>query len=429
MSSKNTTWIDLTDMTVWSGFYTGIQRVTYNYAQRFVDDGAKYFFYDSADRRYIEIPFEFLDLIKELKEHPPLTPRQKLKYKLQEPYKRLPKVLQDTLRPGVKFTEHQIRSIIHHLFDKGGPKSLFHEYPTADFRKGDVVLLMGAGWNEDQLIDNLCEVRQKIGIKIVQHINDVLPVYQPHLFADDLPRVFTPYIEKIIRNADMVTAISKATAKDIATFCTERQIKQPPVKVVRLGEDIKVSQPAKPVNVEIADTFLLCVGTVEIRKNYLLIYQAVKLAQLENKPLPQIVIVGRKGWLTGDLTHVLTKDPSIAGKIVWLNSVDDQQMDWLFHHAAFTLFPSLCEGWGLPVAESLQHGKFCLASGVSSMLEIGDGMIDYFSPFDARSCMDKMLQYLKDDAYKAKNQFIQQNYKVYTWDESYKDFKATLTDL
>ena len=155
----------------------------------------------------------------------------------------------------------------------------------------------------------------------------------------------------------------------------------------------------------------------------------MKLAQLENKTIPQIVIVGKKGWLTEDLAHVIEKDPSIDGKLLWLSNLTDAELKWLYINCAFTIFPSICEGWGLPIAESLQNGKFCLASSVSSMLEIGTGLIDYFSPYDARSCLDKILKYSADEYYKQANAKISKAYKPYSWDESYEVFSKVVLEV
>ncbi len=86
----------------------------------------------------------------------------------------------------------------------------------------------------------------------------------------------------------------------------------------------------------------------------------------------------------------------------------------------FTIFPSIAEGWGLPVAESLNYGKLCLTSGTSAMLEIGNGMVDYFLPYDARECMEKVQFYVAEDRYKESNVRIAKEYTVFTWDDSYR---------
>ncbi len=422
---KQSIWIDCSDLTSWSGHFTGIQRVVYEYARRFAQDGARFFVYDHANSRHVEISFSLLDHLKAQIANPPLTYRQKIKHLIGRPYYRLSDKQKEKLSPYVAVFNMVVRSILHKLVDRGKERSVFRKYPLAMFDEGDIVVVIGAGWNDAGSLERLCELRSSRGISLVQHINDVLPVYQPHLFADSLPKVFNPYIEKVVQNADIITVISEATKRDTSIFCKERAIPSPTIAVVRLGEDVHSARPEKPADFPLHDGFILSVGTFEIRKNYLLLYQAAKLAQLEGKDFPNIAIVGKKGWLAEDLAHVIKNDPFTKSRILWLTNVSDNGLDWLYKHCAFTVFPSLCEGWGLPIVESLQHGKMCLTSNVSSMLEIGDGMVDRFSPYDVRACMDKILEY-SSGKYKKVNATISGNYKTYTWDDSYRDFRAAI---
>ena len=84
---------------------------------------------------------------------------------------------------------------------------------------------------------------------------------------------------------------------------------------------------------------------------------------------------------------------------------------------------SLAEGWGLPIAESLQHGRFCLASNTSSMPEIAGDLIDYFSPYDARECCEIIYEYANGNKYVKRNELIKKEYRVFTWDESFESYK------
>jgi glycosyltransferase involved in cell wall biosynthesis len=418
------TWIDLTDMIVWRGHFTGIQRVVYSYASRFNAEGARFFVYDSIDGRHVEVDFSFLDRTTDTVEPVAPTRRRRIKQSLGRPYYSLSDERKAALRPFVDIANNTVRTAISR-FVNDEPVSGFRDYETADFTRNDKVVLLGAGWNEAGSLSRLCELRQEKGIKIIQHINDILPIYQPHLFADELPKSFTPYVDLAVRNADAITVISEATKRDLEIFCKEKKVKTPPIKVVRLGEDVQAQEAKKP-STPLPESFILSLGTFEIRKNYILLYQAAKLAQLEGKDFPAIVIVGRKGWLTEDLSHVIRHDPYTKDRIIWLDGVSDTELEWLYERCMFTVFPSLCEGWGLPIVEALQHGKTCLTSNVSAMLEIGDGLIDYFSPYDSRACMDKILQYAPKEVHGLANDNVKKGYKVFSWDESFKDFSAAV---
>ncbi len=416
-------WIDLTDLASWRGHFTGIQRVVYSYASRFAEDGASFFLYDHIDDRHVEIDFGFLERVQASESTELLSRRQKIKRTLTKPYHALSPSQKQALKPIVRASNHLIRSTIHATIDRRKIPSPYKEYPSANFACDDRVVLLGAGWNNPGSLRRLCEIRDEKHIFLVQHINDILPIYQPHLFADELPKLFAPYTKRALLNADVITVISEATKRDLLIFCQQQEIKPPTIVVIRLGEDVASQESSKPKQM-VPKNFILSVGTFEIRKNYMLLYQAAKLAELEGKDFPDIVIAGRKGWLSDDLAHVIQRDPYATQKIHWMSNLSDAEISWLHTHCMFTIFPSLCEGWGLPIVESLQHGKVCITSNVSSMLEIGNGLVDYFSPYDARSCLDQITNYLQrhDEA----NQKVQDEYVVYSWDESYRSYKAAV---
>lgn len=435
---RTTVWIDLTDMLDWKGHFTGIQQVTYNYAKRFEGDGARFFAYDKQDDRFIELDLEIVkphesivddaSLLEEPREEVRL--RTKLRRVAAAPYGVLPLRYRQFLQPATDVSNHYLRLALSKIIpikEDIVPISAYAHMPGVTFNHNDTVVLIGAGWNNHSVMDRLAAVKEEIDIRIVQHINDILPVYQPHLFADELPKAFAPYITKVITNADVVTVISEATKRDFLAFCQQNSLSAPVVRVVRLGDDVSSTKVSRPQDFA-EGAFILSVGTFEIRKNYQLLYQAVKLSELEGRPIPRLVIVGRKGWLTADLRHVIKNDPYVKDHIVWMENVSDEELAWLYENCLFTVFASLAEGWGLPVVESLQRGKMCIASGVSSMLEIGEGLVDYFLPYDARECLEKIHFYLAENRYEAANENIAKEYKSYSWHESYEAYKSAVLD-
>ena len=83
------------------------------------------------------------------------------------------------------------------------------------------------------------------------------------------------------------------------------------------------------------------------------------LGATSGAPLPVLVLAGREN-LPGFAERA--RPLRAAGKLVLLDRPDDVELAWLYRHCRFTLFPSLAEGYGLPVAESLAFGKRCIAS-------------------------------------------------------------------
>ncbi|MDT8349839.1 glycosyltransferase, partial [Roseomonas mucosa] len=91
---------------------------------------------------------------------------------------------------------------------------------------------------------------------------------------------------------------------------------------------------------------------------------------------------GRVGWLVADLMQQLENAEWLGGKIRLVRDPSDEELLALYRGCRFTLFPSLFEGWGLPVSESLALGRPCIASNRTSLPEAGGALARYFDPDD-----------------------------------------------
>jgi glycosyltransferase involved in cell wall biosynthesis len=103
------------------------------------------------------------------------------------------------------------------------------------------------------------------------------------------------------------------------------------------------------------------------------------ISQLGENQVPQLVLAGRNDLESYNLDAETVKAFS-ESKIVILKDLTDAELSGLYRACLFTVFPSLSEGYGLPVAESLQHGKLCLASNLATIKEHAGDLPWYFDP-------------------------------------------------
>jgi glycosyltransferase involved in cell wall biosynthesis len=288
------------------------------------------------------------------------------------------------------------------------------------FNKDDVILVLGAGWHKQSMIDTLSLCKDKCGFKIATLLYDLIPILYPEFFGIGLPGVYVKFIFESLSQSDIVFSISESTKNDVEKFCDKNMIKRPIIKVIRLGDSLEeVENSRRPDGLGKVGDYALAVGTFEVRKNYQVLYQAFKLAQLEGKKMPAIVIVGGNGWLQYDLKSLIEHDITAKNQFVHLSGISDQELAWLYENALFTLSPSVYEGWGLPIAEGLGHGKFSIVSSESSMPEVGGKLTDAVSPYDARAWMDKIhLYYSQPEKLAAKSTKIAKHYKVTDWSQT-----------
>ncbi|AVF37505.1 hypothetical protein BV494_19830 [Rahnella sikkimica] len=202
------------------------------------------------------------------------------------------------------------------------------------------------------------------------------------------------WVDQTVTLCDQSFSISECTKKDIVLRSNKLGVDMSGMQVIRLGDDF-VASPSD--NAEYCkrytqgERFILCVGTLEIRKNQVALLHAYRiLSQRHPSLLPKLVLVGRKGWIDSEVAFQVANDRDLNGLVDVITDASDIELSWLYSNCLFTLFPALYEGWGLPIAESLWHGKPCISSNSSSMVEIAPELTIFASPYSVENWADQI---------------------------------------
>jgi glycosyltransferase involved in cell wall biosynthesis len=310
-------------------------------------------------------------------------------------------------------------------------------YKVASFQKGDQVFIPWGEWWDDNFITKLQEWHHDNGLGIVQIIHDMGPIMVPQFTgaggAGGSTETFPKYCRAILPISDLVLCVSKNTKKEATEWLRAQKLNVPRMEVFRLGDDFQVAKAVEPTD-EIfkaanlkANKYLLTVCTIEARKNHTLLYYVYKLAAARGIDLPKIAIVGRLGWGTEEIYSVMTHDPAVKDKFVFLHNMGDEELSWLYNHCEFTVFPSFYEGWGIPIAESVARGVPCLCSNTTSMVEIAEGYVDHFSPASADECLAAITKLLIPKNLETARARVK-GYKQFSWDSSFDQVIEYLED-
>jgi glycosyltransferase involved in cell wall biosynthesis len=287
----------------------------------------------------------------------------------------------------------------------------------------------GGVWESKKYIQRILNLQEQENVKLVPIVYDFCPVLTPQFCSKGIRIIFERYMKETLAKSNLVLAISDNTAADAKRWLTSLGHTLPPFKVFRLGDEIAGDKTVKPHDT-LPNEFIVCVGTIEARKNHMSLYYAYKLAAQRNINLPPIVIAGRKGWLAEDAYEIMNNDPTIKNKFIFLHGKSDQELAWLYEHSLFSIYPAFYEGWGLPVAESLLRGVPCIASNTSSIPEIAGEIIDYFSPYSPEEILQKISAYALDNNLReSAKKKIKQHYKPTRWDDSYTQVAQALLKL
>ncbi|EJW13021.1 glycosyl transferase, group 1 [Rhodovulum sp. PH10] len=259
-----------------------------------------------------------------------------------------------------------------------------------------------------------------------------LPPGDPRL--DDPDAADIPSSEFVLRHADRVLAISAFSASALASHAKTRGVAGPPVSVIRLGHRLAAADAPPPTPVEglAPGGFVLTVGDVGTRKNHRLLLDVWAslardgLARPGTENLPVLVVAGRVGHEGAALVAAAERDPVLRDTVRFLSNVDDQALRWLYAHCRFTLFPSLSEGFGLPVVESLAAGKACIASNATAIPEASQGAAIHLDPHDGAAWRAEVLRLLDDDALAAAEAEIAKKFRMVSWDDTAADVLLAL---
>jgi len=294
------------------------------------------------------------------------------------------------------------------------------------FNETDKLIHLGISWLVPEMIEVLYDLKNKRGFTTYHLIHDLIPMLTPQYHSFNTIGPFTRWFEKMYKYADHFLCNSLFTKNELYKYLDQRNFAHKNADVIRFGDQHLVKVHSKGLgNMPLDQDFILNVGTLEPRKNHSILYQVWKMltnsSNTSGTSTPILIIVGKQGWLTGDIQHLMRQDPQVKDKIIFLNDISDVQLSWLYQNCLFTLYPSFYEGWGLPVAESLANEKYCITTKDSAMCEIAGDLIDYHNPHNSHECFSLVQKAITDPAYlKDKEKRIKKHYKITSWESTAK---------
>jgi len=386
--------LDVTSSVVWSGAPVGIVRTVRRFAAFLLDldDGAATFCrYDPGSRRYVEV-----ERTQALSGPRPSAPAVRASGDAY-PGRRIVAGLPAGMQADAALLARSMGLVLKSSYwlARGtwsamrsrwrAPDSAANERDELELRPADVYVSMGVDWQHNDL-RVLRDLKRTRGFRVVLYCHDLIPVTCPHLISAEARPPSHEYFLDLARAADHVVAVSRTTAEQLRRVVADAGIDGPPISVVHPGADFdpRAREAARAPREDLVHTpFVLCVGTIEMRKNHELLYNVWdRLVAKHGDRVPPLVLVGMVGWGVDGLLARMRANPRTAGRIVALDAVGDPELVWLYEHSLFSVYPSFFEGWGLPVAESLALGTPCVTSNAPAVVEASGGVAPALDPLD-----------------------------------------------
>ena len=275
-------------------------------------------------------------------------------------------------------------------------KNKFHLPGYAAFRLFFLVPLYANKNNFDAVVElsHFGPFNLKKKIKRITVIHDLTPILfrKLHSFASSfLQKLFLP---GIIKRADLIVSNSKNTENDIKSVYPKSSSK---VSTIYLGIESNLSSkktnPKTLENYNIKNEFILYLGTIEPRKNLTVLIKGFEIFKDKTKSKIQLVLAGKEGWKNEEFFKILDKS-KYKDHITLTGYVKEQDIHTLLSTCKVFIYPSVYEGFGLPVAEALNTNTQVICANNSSLLEFGEEFVSYFDTNDPNSlsnCIEEIL--------------------------------------
>lgn len=236
-----------------------------------------------------------------------------------------------------------------------------------------------------------------LGKPAILTIHDLAFLRLPECAYPTLRAYLERVVPRSVARADRIIAVSESTKRDLITL-----LNVPPEQVTVVLEGVGPQfRPVEPEIIEgalealgIQGPYMLCVATLEPRKNYVRLLEAYACLRQRGVSL-LLVIVGALGWLYEPMFNRL-RQLGLEEHVVFLQP-DDASLAALYSGAEAFVYPSLYEGFGIPPLEALACGAAVACSNTSSLPEVvGDAALT-FDPLDTEQIVEAVSKILSDD--------------------------------
>lgn len=223
-------------------------------------------------------------------------------------------------------------------------------------------------------------------------VHDLIPIEYPEYARANGALLHRRRMQTVAALADGVIVNSTATGRSLEPWL--RKANRPiDVHVALLGtQDMP---PIARAQQESQTPYFLCVGTIEPRKNHLLLLNLWRhMAETQaHRTIPKLIIVGRRGWENEQIVDMLERCQALRGHVEELNGCSDHRMRELLCGARALLLPSFAEGYGMPITEALSVGTPVICSDLPALREAGGDAPDFLDPLDGPAWKTHILDY------------------------------------
>ncbi|MBS9478926.1 glycosyltransferase family 4 protein [Ancylobacter radicis] len=228
-------------------------------------------------------------------------------------------------------------------------------------------------------------------------VHDLIPLTHPEYVRPGDAEKHEMRMRTVLSSANAVVCNSRNTLNELNAFAERLRLSVPQTVVSPLGIEDEFqggemeSVPTHP--------FFLTIGTIEPRKNHLVLLHAWRvLVEKLGPKAPKLIIVGRRGWENENVVDIIERCRKLGDHVLECNRLPDAHLRWLMRQSRAVLFPSFAEGFGLPLFEALALRVPVICSELEVFRDIAGDAPRYLDPIDGLGWARTIEEYASPNA-------------------------------
>lgn len=271
----------------------------------------------------------------------------------------------------------------------------------------------------------------KSSSKIIVTVHDIIPILYPELTSEKIEsKKYLKILKESCNRADIIVTVSEYSKNDIIRYLGVDSKK---IRIVSPGIELEEYEKVKEEEIKkikekykLNERFILFLGTLEPKKNIINIIKGFERANLKNIKL---VIAGGKGWKYDKIFETY-ENSLYKDKIQILDYINEEDKIALYKQAKLFIFPSLYEGFGMPVLEAMAAGTPVITSNISSLPEVTGNAALLVNPHDIDEIAKAIEEVMSNK--KLEEEMIREGLeqaKKFTWKNSVKKLEKIYSEL
>jgi len=253
-------------------------------------------------------------------------------------------------------------------------------------------------------------------------IHDLTYLYFPDVVEEKNLTHLRRVVPRSIKKADFILTVSESVKRELVkefninpSTCIVTPI-PPDQSFFSSASDEQIQNVKKKYNISFQKKYIYFLGNFEPRKNLKTLIEAYQLLPEAIKNEYSLILAGGNGWKTEDTKKSLETAVKNGADIHHIGFIDQADSPVLYQAASLFVMPSLYEGFGIPVTESLASGCPVVASDIPVLREVGENVITYADPLSPDSFAKTITQSLS--APRPSRESLQKQVLKYSWDEN-----------